>query len=212
MCELPGTSLTRGADMESNIREVLAGFRSSASDPRHCPDPYVLRQLAGRVEGGGQLGLEYRLDPRFIREMQALYLEGFRRLDALPRDDPFWEGTNRRPTPGKMRDFCDKARRDNPGDLDALRILAAVLMMHGLFDHRVWERLLSAGQVEPAWSVYAALLAGSIGGGDTWSGLLVLLKELGLLGAVRSTLEDLRRSGHPVSSAWAGEVTEGYLA
>jgi hypothetical protein len=198
--------------MESNIREVLAGFRSSASDPRHWPDPYVLRQLAGMIEGVGRLGLEYRLDPRFVREMQALYLEGFRHLDALARDDPFWEGANKRPTPGKMRDFCDKAHRDNPGDLDALRILAAALMMHGLFDYRVWERLLSAGQVEPTWSVYAALLAGSIGGGDSWSGLLVLLKELGLLGAARSTLDDLHRTGHPVASAWAGEVTAGYPA
>ena len=198
--------------MESNIREVLAGFRSSASDPRHRPDPYILRQLAGMIEGISQLGLEFRLDPRFIREMQALYLEGFRRLDALPRDDPFWEGTNRRPTLGKMRGFCAKAHRDDPGDLDALRILAAVLMMQGSFDYRVWKRLLSAGQVEPAWSVYAALLSGYLGGGDTVSGLLVLLKEVGLCGAVRSALDDLHRIGNPVTSAWAGEVTEGYPA
>src|SRR4051794_35332251 len=192
--------------MESNIREVLAGFRSSASDPRHRPDPYVLRQLAGMIEGFSQMGLEYRLDPRFIREMQALYLEGFRRLDALPRDDPFWEGTNRRPTLGKMRAFCVKAHRDNPGDLQTLRILAVVLMMTGLFDHEVWKRLLLAGEVEPTWVVHAALLAGYFGGGDTVSGLLALVREMGLWGEVRSAVDGLVRSGDPVAAAWGREV------
>src|SRR4051812_48583609 len=155
-----GTASNRDEGMESNIWEDLADFRSSCDDPRHWPDPYVLRQLAGAIEGIDQSGREFRFDPRFIWDMQACYLEGFRRLDALPRDDPFWEGTNRRPTLGKMRAFCVKAHRDNPGDLQTLRILAVVLMMTGLFDHEVWKRLLLAGEVEPTWVVHAALLAG----------------------------------------------------
>lgn len=198
--------------MENNIREVLAGFRSSASDPRHRPDPYVLGQLARKIEEISRWGREFQLDPRFLREMQDLYLEGFRRLDALPRDDPFWGGTNRRPTPGKMGAFCAQAHRDHPGDLDALRILAAVLVIQGGFDYRVWKRLLSAGQVAPAWSVYAALLSGYLDGDDTAPDLVAVLREVGLFDAVRSVLDDLHLTGHPIASAWAGEVIQSYTA
>jgi hypothetical protein len=53
---------------------------------------------------------------------------GLELLDAVPRDDPFWEKTNKKATVYKAADWFRRALEANPGDAEARWILAAIAM------------------------------------------------------------------------------------
>jgi hypothetical protein len=150
------------------------------------------------------------LSEEFVEAMTDHFVEGFRRLDAIPREDPFWDGTNRRPTSNKMYSYCEKALRDNPDDIQALWIRVATQVVHGMaFSPSTWESLNSADRLDATWIVHAALYAEIQGGYDTVPELLKLLRKTGLHGRVLRHLKEMVLTMDGYIAKWARRVIEG---
>src|SRR5579859_4401015 len=62
-----------------------------------------------------------RLDGREFAEraFNAIFA-GLNRMNSVPRNHPFWQNTNRRPTIYKLAEFCSVKLAEDPHDLDAL--------------------------------------------------------------------------------------------
>ncbi len=195
--------------MDDDLLDELAGLRSTQPDPRHRPDPVVLRRIVAELRAVKDESRSFGIAADFLLAMTREVVECFRRLDRLPRDDPFWEGTNRRPTQYKMSDFCRKLADESPEDGQARLMQAAVqvLVGHG-FEPTAWGRLVSDGLADAAWPVYAALIGLRFGGYDTTPGLVRLLEGLGLSGGVRLALDALARAGEPSVREWVEEILD----
>jgi hypothetical protein len=187
------------------ISEII-GFRSASTVPRLQPDPAVLAEIRRSLQESWRRTSFWGVPDDFARILTADLVECLRRLDALHRDDPFWDGTNRRPTLGAMREFCKVLLAVGPADVDALRMAAAYQYFIGQgFHPPTWSGLLQVGVRDASWPVYAAL-NGYDGGYDTVGPLAELLRRVGLAGPAHSALERLKGSATVWVSEWAGRV------
>ncbi len=157
-------------------------------------------------EGAAELGL----NAEFTRTMRGLVVEAFRQLDALPRSDAFWAGTNRRPTQYKLGDFCEKLLRDHPGDIQALWMRAAVTSMMGLgFHPPTWTRLMAVASPDITWPISAALCGEGLGSNATARDLVVVLTEARRVQEALPALSRLKQgAGSTYVSAWAGKLID----
>jgi hypothetical protein len=185
---------------DSAISEIT-GFRSASAVPRLQPDPAVLAGITRTLRESWRRSSSWGVPDDYARILTADLLECLRRLDALPREDPFWEGTNRRPTQGAMGKFLMDQFAAGNVDADALRMAAAYeYLIAQSFPPPTWSGLLRAGVRDASWPVYAAL-NGYDGGYDTVAPLAELLRGVGAAGPARSALERLRGS----ATAWVAE-------
>jgi hypothetical protein len=179
-----------------DLKGRLADFQPSSDSPRHQPDPYVLKGLDRMVETFMNEAAYLRFPEDFIETMTDNFVEAFRRLDAFGRDDPFWDGTNRRPTQYKLYSACEIALRANPIDCEALLLKAAVQTVFGSsFDPKLWERLALACLADPTWIVYSALYAECYGSYDTVPDLVSLLKRMNSCDGVAAPLKAMIAGG-----------------
>src|SRR5438045_511955 len=79
----------------------LLDFRSVQPEPRFRPDPYHLNEVAQQLRALEDVSY---LDTDFIDRILQTVIVAFYRLDAVPREEPFWDNTNRRPTFSKLHD------------------------------------------------------------------------------------------------------------
>jgi hypothetical protein len=81
------------------------------------------------------------------------------RLNRLPRTDPFWHNTNRRPTVYKLHEFCQLVLQKDPNDALALWTVMAMSIFAGADSSysREWRRLNELGRLETGQVVCAAL-------------------------------------------------------
>jgi len=147
------------------------------------------------------------LDADFVEQLQFSVAAGFYRLDSLPREHPFWENTNRRPTFGKLRDFAEALLRHNPADQNAAWILATVEVLYGsnTFGLSGWRRLHDMGALDVRWPLNAARHLWLTCGKDSLALLVALLNDCGFQLAARNALERLRY-GSVDESAWAMRI------
>jgi hypothetical protein len=68
------------------------------------------------------------LDPVLLGRFDYYARRGLELLDAVRRDDPFWDKTNRKATDFKAVIWFGQVLEANPGDTDARWILAALAM------------------------------------------------------------------------------------
>ena len=143
-------------------RAVRLHFRSTSDVARYQPDPYVLKQIITDLKCFRRHAAGNQVPDELTRLVVHGIVDGFRKLDALPRQHPFWDQTNRRPTLFKLKLFCEHLLRDNPGDVAALRTaLAFGILTFQDFHPRYWVQLHSIGQLHVSWPIYAALLSGA---------------------------------------------------
>jgi hypothetical protein len=194
----------KGRDVDP---EVLLHFRSASDVVLYQPDPYHLRAIVAdlkRFREGARNLVPHDL---IFLVVQAI-IDGFRRLDALPREHSFWDQTNRRPTLGKLYQFCDHLLRDNPRDVSALRTgVALQILTFQNFLPKYWIQLHSLGQVHVSWPIYATVLSGT----DDFQArnLLWFLKVTGLCNEAVATLGELMRSQNRSISQWAKSIIDG---
>ena len=185
----------------------LFHFRSSVDDPHHRPDPYALRELWQCLDSFVRKARQLGIDDDFIRRIRQAILDGFRRLDALPRDDPFWEGTNRRPTLVKFPRFCTKLLEDDPRDYGALWTLAAdAIVSYQGVNPRFWLSFIPAGGLDPCWPIYAAVYVPNFEI-DRVKEFVSVLDEAGLRDAAQPILGQLALSGCSFVREWATSVS-----
>jgi hypothetical protein len=122
-------------------------------------DEYLRQQLAtiGPVnEVLARLAFERTLRDQFGPAIE----KGLRRLDRLPRDDPFWNGKNHLPTIHKLEDFA----REHPEDRElamASLFLDLQTSAPGLPDHRLWrldETFPIEWLIETGWLLFQGSL------------------------------------------------------
>lgn len=196
--------------MEADPPEELLSFRSVVDDPRLRPDPFALAMVAGDVSAFRKGATELGLNAGFIRTMSGLVVEAFRQLDALPRSDGFWEGTNRRPTGNKLSGFCEKLLRDRPGDIPVLWMRAGVASVICLYFHpTTWMRLMAATRFDLSWPIGAALVGEALGSYDTVRDLVAVLTESGRVPEAMPELARMKqKAGNINASEWAGKVID----
>ena len=196
---------------KERVASELARFRSTSGNPRLQPDPAVLSEIVKRLKAFWDRCEEFGITDDFARTMTRHFIECWRELDALPRDDPFWDGTNRRPTILKLGDFCEKIRNDRPSDPAFRKMTVARDVVIGMAFHAPpWKSLREAGGLDDSWPVYAALL-GLEGGMETDVDLPEFLKEIGPSEPALSALNRLTRSETPWIAGWAERVIAGWF-
>jgi hypothetical protein len=141
------------------------------------------RQTHGAVSEGHTLigGAAPDGDDLFSRIKPAI-LETLDRLEALPRDHPFWRNTNKRPTIHKLSDFSSRILHQNPADEGALWYSAALAVIYcdNGFGSQSWRSLHAIEKLQARWPIEAACLVALTTGVLTIDPLVVLLWELGL--------------------------------
>lgn len=189
-------------------RYVLANARMSAiawavpnsefADGMLAPD-YVATLRAFPLVGGSL----------FVEKVLDSIGDALCRLNALPRDDPFWEGRNPRPTLYKLRDFNAHVLRSNPDDVRALWTQAALYVFHGStnFGQKQWRRLHYVGQFDVRWPILAAL-ATELNADPTSTEIAELLDRLEVVDDARAFLATFDACGDAGIVAWRDAVIE----
>jgi hypothetical protein len=148
------------APSDEELREYLMDNLRMSAIAWHFPDsqfstghldPRYLSSLRAYPLVGGGLFLE-----RIVETLSA----ALRRLNAVPRDDPFWETRNKRPTLYKLRDYNYHIFKKNPDDPLTLWTQAALFIVHGTnnFGAKQWRRLHYVGEFDVSWPILAALV------------------------------------------------------
>jgi hypothetical protein len=204
------TTEERKADMGQDLLDELADFCSTEPDLRRQPDPVVLRGLVASLRAVRDEARSLGVPDDFLHTMIEGFVEGFRRLDGLPRDDPFWAETNRRPTRFKMGDFCRKLAEDDPEYVQLLMMQSAVQVLVGhYFDPITWRRLISCGRAGVSWALYAALMGIHFGGYETAPAVMQFLDDSGLYDEAQSAIDLLAGSDVPWVREWAETIVRG---
>jgi hypothetical protein len=163
-----------------------------------------------------------KLDPAYLASLRAVPLVGgglfvakvidalaasLSRLNALPRDDAFWEGRNPRPTLYKLRDFNAHVVRKNPDDALALWSQAALYILHGStnFGHKQWRRLHYVGDFDVRWPIIAALVT-ELNADPTVEALAELLDRVGAVDEAKAFLATFDACGDPWIVNWRDAV------
>ena len=140
--------------------------------------------------------------------IEALY-EGLKRLNAVPRDDPFWESGNRRPTLFKLRDYNYRVTSKNPDDVGALWVQASLYLLHGStnFGAKQWRRLHYNKRFDVSWPVMAALIT-ELNSSPTGNELVELIDRIEMVDEAKAFLRSLDTGGDP----WVDEWRDGVLS
>lgn len=163
-------------------------------------DPAYLASLRAVPLIGGAL---------FVQRLLDVLLEALRRLNALERDDPFWEGRNPRPTLYKLRDFVAAILRREPNDVPALWAKVALYVLHGStnFGAKEWRRLHSVGPLDVRWPVLAALLT-ELNAEPTVEALAELVDRIDARMDARAFLATFDACGDPWIIGWRNAVVD----
>ena len=145
----------------------------------------------------------------FVARLVDTLHEALRRLNAIPRDDPFWSSRNKQPTLYKLRDLNAEILRKQPGDPLALWTQAALYLLHGStnFGHKQWRRLHHEGDFDVSWPIMAALVT-ELNAEATGEALVELIDRIEEADAARAVLRSLDEVGDP----WILEWRDGILA
>jgi hypothetical protein len=137
------------------LSAALLAFQSQEADLHLRPDPYLLRKLAGHTCSA--FSALHLVQP-FAGRLREALLDGLRRLDALPRTDPFWDGTNRRPTVYKLRELAERTLERGPKEAWACWAYAAISLLWCTNDFGLpgWRGLYELGLLDPSWPIHAA--------------------------------------------------------
>src|SRR5262245_55311327 len=86
--------------------DILLHFKSTSNVIHFQPDPYHLKDIVADLKVFREVASRNKVPDDLAHLVVKAIVDGLHRLDALPREEPFWDDTNRRPTLGKLREFC----------------------------------------------------------------------------------------------------------
>ncbi|MDD9940453.1 MAG: hypothetical protein OXU20_05260 [Myxococcales bacterium] len=112
------------------------------------------------IEGHLAIGEAWSLGASELHEWaRGALWNALKRLDALPRSDPFWVGTNNRPTVPKLVEHAAGLLERDPDDVAALETQAAIAVPRCPTDFAsdAWLRLWQLGSLDVRLGVIAAL-------------------------------------------------------
>lgn len=145
----------------------------------------------------------------FCAKASESIFECLRRLNRLPRTDPFWTHTNRRPTLYKLDDYCRFVLENAPHDTLALWTMAALAVSKGVegFGSEQWKALHALDYLDVTWPICAALLQGGPAGISDVA-LASLLRDIGAIETARPLLQQYVDSSVQNIGSWAVRVLD----
>jgi len=171
---------------------MLAGY---SDDPQHWP-PEVSEALSYLSAIGST----------FLTAMTNTVFQASKRLNQLPRDDPFWRNTNLRPMIYKLPEHCEQILRNNPNDvLSLLTIVVLDIVQTGDFKSELWSRLYRLKAVSLEFVAFASMLEFAIGGIDA-KAFCAFLQETGNDAEALSILQETTAKGGKRLAEWSATV------
>ena len=167
-------------------------FRPDLLDAR-----FVASLEAYAAIGGGE----------FVDKLIDTLFDALRRLNATPRSDALWSGTNGRPTLFKLRDHIAVVLGANPGDSLALWTQIALSIVHGSsnFGAKQWRRLHHEGLDDVRWPILAALVT-ELNADPTGNELVELLDRTERIAPARAFLSTLDVCRDPWILRWRDDI------
>jgi hypothetical protein len=146
--------------------------------------------------------------PAELRDRCIAHLwSAFAELDAIPRTDPVWAGSNMRATFSKLRDHTKVVRADER-DVERRWRTFVVSLCAGDLDlfRRASEALLRSGQLSVSVFVRTSLNLLDVSGWETDQLAADTLLQNDSAKEARSTLDDIIKKGGLERSLWAKKV------
>jgi len=146
--------------------------------------------------------------PTELRERSSAALQSaFLRLDAIPRTDPLWAGSNDRPTFTKLREHEKSAEIDDR-HLESCWSSFVIAMCSGNLDRfqRASDVLLRTGQLGVSDVLRASFNLLAVSGWETDELAAGILVRHVMGAAARAALGDIGKNSSPDGSLWAGRV------
>jgi hypothetical protein len=170
---------------------------------RHTTDDYFERFVQDRLYGVALADCSAELRRRCSSALRS----AFARLDALPRTDPVWVGSNNRPTFTKLREQSQLARIDE-GDVESCWGSLVVALCSGDLERfgRASEALLRTRQLPLPDFLHASFNLREVSGWDTDELVAGILAGLDMTAPARTALDDLTKQSSPDRSSWATNV------
>ncbi len=198
LSETPSDAELREYLMENAKMSAIAWAipDSQFSDAKLAPD-YVASLRAFPKVGGGL----------FVRLVLDKLTDALRRLNDLPRDNPFWDERNRRPTLYKLRDFTHNIIAKNPDDELGVWTQAALYILHGSnnFGQKQWRRLHYIGNFDVSWPILAAIMT-ELNADPTVEQLVELLDRIEMVDEAKAFLATFDACGDPWIVEWRDAV------
>jgi membrane-bound metal-dependent hydrolase YbcI (DUF457 family) len=130
-CGKPCNNRCDGCTRPVCLRHGKLGWRFRLS----CPSCVARPQARDRSPAAGEIpDREFgflrdreavRIDPEFASLLEGKLTAGWKRLDALPRTDPLWQGSNHEPSLAKAADLARLLLHRTPDDEEARWMLFA---------------------------------------------------------------------------------------
>lgn len=142
----------------------------------------------------------------FLERSFASLLDALRRLNGLPRDDPFWRNTNRRPTVFKLAEFGNRVLLKAPDDELTLLTRAFLdVASIGEFHPDLWVHLYRIEAVDVRFVAYAAMLLEITGAPDA-DEFAAFAQGTENVQEVIAILRDVQAEAGKILAEWARRV------
>lgn len=142
----------------------------------------------------------------FWEKSYASLLDALKRLNTLPRSDPFWRNTNHRPTIFKLREFGDRVLVQDPDD--KLALLTRAFLDHaivGEFHPDLWAHLFRIKAVDVRFVAYVAMLL-EVGGAPDAVRFADFVQATESVQEAIAILREVEANAGKILAEWAGRV------
>lgn len=147
-----------------------------------------------------------RCCPNFVALVKDVLLESLKRLNQLPRTNPFWKNTNLRPTIPKLGSYCSDVLIQHPDDLLALLTQAVLGIAHaGEFETQHWVRLFKLQAVGIETVAFAAMVL-EVEGAPSIAEFTMFLTETNTADEVKQIIRAAIVNGGDFFAGWGRSV------
>jgi hypothetical protein len=180
-------------------------------------DDVIMRYICGEATLGeyiGWSGLDSRLwhqcegDESLLERYRHTLVKALEELDALPRSNDFWKGTNQRATLTKLPDFAALCRRTNLDDPFAIESEIALTLYGACGPIRVehWLELTRLNALDLEWMTWATWIHWRDWGEECLSGYVDAAFGIGCVDEATGCLARVAASHHWEAHNFADEV------
>ncbi len=198
--ETPSESELKAYLQEHVASSMLAPFGMTAEELSRSFCPEVAQAFVSLKQLDGQAFAQRAIDA---------ISTGLTMMNGLPRSDPFWRGTNCRPTIYKLREFCQLKRIEDPRNHTFLWGAAILPVWFGSndFGQEAWLELSRLPEFDLRWPLYAALTT-HLTANATEEQVSSFLREAKEIRESGPMLRRIAKEGDGLAVPWATQVLQ----
>jgi len=198
--ETPSQDELKGYLQQHWERSIFATYWVTPEQASHWYSPDVAQAFISLQRLDGQAFA--------VRAFDAIFA-GLNRMNRLPRNHPFWQNTNCRPTIYKLGEFCYIIRTEAPRDIDALWAAAILPVWFGRndFGQEAWLELSRLPEFDLRYPLNAALTT-HLNANSTEEQTYTFLREANAIGDTIPILRRLSVESAGLAAVWAHQVLQ----